>query len=121
MVPSRPLLAAAGLSGALAVGLSAMAAHRADLPNLGTAATMLMFHAPAFLALTVISTNRVRNLATWALLAGLFFFVADLLARSFLGTRLFPMAAPTGGVLMIAGWLGIAASAFAGNGKGQRS
>jgi uncharacterized membrane protein YgdD (TMEM256/DUF423 family) len=121
MTPSRLILAAAGLCGALGVALSAIAAHRADMPNLGTAANMLMFHAPAFLALAATSANRARSLATSALLVGLVLFVADLLARSFLGTRLFPMAAPTGGVLMIAGWLGIAASALARNGRSQRT
>ena len=108
----RPLTAAAGLCGALGVGLSAVAAHRADLPNLGTAANMLLFHAPAFLALSMMIGNRVRMVASFVLLTGLVLFAGDLLTRAYLGTRLFPMAAPTGGVLLIAGWLGIALSAF---------
>ena len=105
-------MAAAGIFGALGVALSAAAAHRADLPNLGTAADMLLFHAPAFLGLSLATGNKVRTVASFVLLAGLVLFVGDLLARAYLGSRLFPMAAPTGGILLIAGWLGIAASAF---------
>ncbi len=112
MIPHRPLLFAAGLCGALGVVLSAVAAHRADLPNLGTAANMLLFHAPAFLALSVMLKNRVRMAASFVLFAGLALFVGDLLTRAYFGTRLFPMAAPTGGVLLIGGWLGVGVSAF---------
>ena len=103
----------AGLCGALGVALSAAAAHRADLPNIGTAANMLLFHAPAFLGLSLATGNKIRTATGYVLLAGLALFAGDLLARAYIGTRLFPMAAPTGGILLIAGWLGIAASAFA--------
>ena len=112
MIPDRPLLFAAGLCGALGVALSAVAAHRADMPNLGTAANMLLFHAPAFLALSVMTENRVRRAASFVLFAGLALFAGDLLTRAYFGTRLFPMAAPIGGVLLMSGWLGIAVSAF---------
>ena len=47
-------------------------------------------------------------LAGWAILVGLTLFAGDLLARHYLGARLFPMAAPIGGVLMIAGWAALA-------------
>jgi uncharacterized membrane protein YgdD (TMEM256/DUF423 family) len=103
----------AGSLGALGVALSAVAAHRAELPNLGTAADMLLFHAPAFLALSMLTGNKVRIIASFTLLAGLAFFAGDLLARAYLGSRLFPMAAPAGGILLIAGWIGIAVSALA--------
>lgn len=101
-----------GICGALGVALSAIAAHQPELPNLGTASSMLMFHAPAFLALSLMATNKVRLVGSWTLAAGLAMFAGDLLSRAYLGARLFPMAAPTGGTLMIAGWLVIAASAF---------
>jgi uncharacterized membrane protein YgdD (TMEM256/DUF423 family) len=39
-------------------------------------------------------------------------FSGDLLARDLLGSRLFPFAAPTGGTLLMVGWLAIAASAL---------
>jgi uncharacterized membrane protein YgdD (TMEM256/DUF423 family) len=114
MTFDRVFIAVAGLLGAAGVGLSAAAAHRADLNNLGTAANMLMFHAPAFLALGLATGNRLRMIASLVLLFGLMLFCGDLLSRAFLGNRLFPMAAPSGGVLMIAGWLGIAISALVG-------
>ena len=110
----RILTFTGGVCGALGVALSAVAAHQPELPNLGTTANMLLFHAPAFLALGLIAGNKVRLVGGWILVAGLAMFAGDLLSRAYLGTRLFPMAAPTGGTLMIAGWLTVAFSAFAG-------
>jgi uncharacterized membrane protein YgdD (TMEM256/DUF423 family) len=104
-------LLAAGLAGASGVGLSAAAAH-AGGGNLGTAATMLLVHAPAFLALGLLGASWIMRVGGAVLLLGLLLFAGDLLSRDFLGGRLFPMAAPTGGVAMIAGWLIVAASAF---------
>jgi uncharacterized membrane protein YgdD (TMEM256/DUF423 family) len=46
------------------------------------------------------------------LAVGALLFAGDLAARHFLDTRLFPMAAPAGGMAMIAGWLLVAISAF---------
>jgi uncharacterized membrane protein YgdD (TMEM256/DUF423 family) len=111
MSPSRPFLLAAGLLGASGVALSAAAAHQ-GIANVATAASFLLMHAPAYLALSLLAGSKVRSLGSWALLLGLLIFSGDLLARTYLGTRLFPMAAPSGGVLMIGGWLLIAASAF---------
>jgi uncharacterized membrane protein YgdD (TMEM256/DUF423 family) len=112
MPPRHPLLFAAGLLGASGVALSAAAAHQ-GIANVATAASFLLMHAPAFLALSLLSGNRLRSIGSWTLLLGLVIFSGDLLARAYLGTRLFPMAAPSGGVLMIGGWLVIAASALA--------
>lgn len=123
MSATRFFIAIAGLTGAAGVALSAIAAHRTELTNLGTAANMLLFHAPAFLALGVLATNRLRRGGGWALALGLALFAGDLVSRAFLGGRLFPMAAPSGGVLMIAGWLVIGLSAFAeiGSSKAKQS
>lgn len=103
------LIALGGLSGALGVALSAMAAHSPEGANLKTAAEFLLVHGPAFMALAALA--RAEVLPRWALLAGalalalgLSFFAGDLARRSFTGARLFPMAAPTGGTLMILGW-----------------
>lgn len=110
---TRLLTVLSGLAGALGVALSAMAAHRAGSENLGTAANFLLLHASAFLALAV--TSHIRLLARgWLMLAvglmivGLALFSGDLSARAFLGDRLFPMAAPTGGTLLLLGWLALA-------------
>ena len=49
--------------------------------------------------------------AAIALLIGVALFSGDLALRAYTGNRLFPMAAPAGGIVMIAGWalLGLAA------------
>ena len=75
---------------------------------------MLLMHAPALLALGLFAPGRVLRLAGFVLLAGLSVFSGDLLMREFAGFRLFPMAAPIGGSLMIVGWLGTAASGLMG-------
>jgi uncharacterized membrane protein YgdD (TMEM256/DUF423 family) len=41
-------------------------------------------------------------------------FAGDVSARAFLGHRLFPMAAPTGGMILIASWLTVALAALVG-------
>lgn len=108
----RLLILAGGLCGAAGVALSAAAAH-APGENLATAASFLLIHAPVFLAVGLFApTAAALRFGAQALLLGLLVFSGDLLMRDFAGTRLFPMAAPAGGMLMIAGWLLIGASAF---------
>ncbi|AMB45503.1 DUF423 domain-containing protein [Methylobacterium sp. AMS5] len=106
----RLLAALAALAGGLGVAASAAAAHTSGGETLKTAAQFLMFHAPAVLALTVLAaTGFVRGglarLAAAALLIGLALFSGDLALRALTGTPLFPMAAPSGGVVLMAGWL----------------
>lgn len=112
----RVLVGAGGLAGAAGVGLSAVAAH-AGGAFAGTVAGMLMAHAPVLLAVGLLSGafgGRVLRLGAYCILVGLLLFCGDLLMRDFGGHRLFAMAAPTGGTLMIAGWIVVAASAFTG-------
>jgi uncharacterized membrane protein YgdD (TMEM256/DUF423 family) len=108
---ARILVAAGGLCGALGVALSAMAAHRGGAFT-GTAASFLLMHAPVFLAIGLVGGNRILRTGCLILLGGLVVFSGDLLARDFLGSRLFPLAAPVGGTLLMVGWLAIAASAL---------
>jgi len=106
----RGLVFVGGLSGAFGVALSAASAHSGG-GNIAIAASFLLMHAPAFLALSVFSSGTAR--VGGAILAcGLALFCGDLLARQFLGNPLFPYAAPTGGLLLIGGWLVVAASAM---------
>lgn len=112
--PTRPLIFAAGLAGAAGVGLSAVQAHTGGAFT-GTAATMLLVHAPAILAIGLFGRNTVLRLAGLVLVVGLVLFCGDLLAHDFLGHRLFPFAAPTGGTLLILAWLGVACSALVGS------
>lgn len=107
----RILIFAGGLCGVAGVALSAAAAHRGGAFT-GTAASFLLMHAPVFLAIGLIGGNRVLRAGGFILLAGLVVFSGDLLARDFLTSRLFPMAAPVGGTLLMAGWLALAASAL---------
>jgi uncharacterized membrane protein YgdD (TMEM256/DUF423 family) len=107
----RILVFAGGLCGAAGVARSAAAAHRGGAFT-GTAASFLLMHAPVFLAVGLIGGNRVLRAGAFMLLAGLIVFSGDLLARDFLASRLFPMAAPVGGTLLLAGWLALAASAL---------
>lgn len=112
----RFFIVVGGLAGAAGVALSAVAAH-AGGGNVGTAASFLLAHAPALLAIGLIGSNRVLKAGGAILLLGLLLFCGDLLARHYAGSRLFPMAAPAGGTLLIAGWLGVAASALAGSSR----
>lgn len=108
----RALVLLGGLCGAAGVGLSAAAAHRGGA-FIGTAASFLLAHAPALLAIGLAMPNRWLRLGGFILAVGLVLFCGDLLARDLLGNRLFPFAAPVGGTLLIAGWLVVAASAVA--------
>jgi uncharacterized membrane protein YgdD (TMEM256/DUF423 family) len=108
---SRILVLAGGLCGAAGVALSAAAAHLGGA-FVGTAASFLLMHAPVFLAIGLIGASPALRIASLILLVGLVLFAGDLLARDFLGSRLFPMSAPIGGTLLIAGWLAIAGSAL---------
>lgn len=102
---------AGGLAGAAGVGLSAAAAH-AGGGNVQTAASFLIAHAPALLAIGLVGRSRMLAAGGFILLAGLVLFCGDLLMRHYVGDRLFPMAAPAGGTAMIVGWLTLTASAF---------
>ncbi|ADV13606.1 DUF423 domain-containing protein [Mesorhizobium ciceri] len=108
---SRILVLAGGFCGAAGVALSAAAAHLGGA-FVGTAASFLLMHAPVFLAAGLLGANRILRIGSLILLVGLLLFCGDLLARDFLGSRLFPLSAPIGGTLLIAGWLAIAASAL---------
>ena len=113
ITPNRPLLAAAGLCGALGAGIAAAASHRAD-PNLAVAGNFLLFHAPALIGLSLLAGNRIASIAGWVLVIALILFAGDLASLSQLGHGLFPLAAPLGGMALIIGWLlVIAAGVFA--------
>jgi uncharacterized membrane protein YgdD (TMEM256/DUF423 family) len=118
MSAARIHILLAGLMGAAGVALWAMAAHRGG-PSAATAAQMLLIHAAAVLGLTAcrkqgLIGERSGRLAASALVLGAVLFAGDIAARAFLGSGLFPMAAPAGGLLLIGGWLAAAAAALAG-------
>ncbi|WP_426226972.1 DUF423 domain-containing protein [Pararhizobium sp. DWP3-4] len=103
----------AGLMGLSGVISAAAASHGADPRLLGGASAMCLAHAPALIALYAAwPVMRTAAISALLLSTGTALFAADLTARHFLGHGLFPMSAPTGGVLMILGWLSVATGAF---------
>ncbi len=115
---SRPLLAAAGLSGAAGVALAAAASH-AGIANLAIAATFLQLHAPALLVIGLVAGRPLLRVSGYVLIAGLLLFIGDLIMRAQFASPLFPFAAPLGGGLLIAGWLLVVASALFDGGSGE--
>ncbi|GBU16586.1 MULTISPECIES: DUF423 domain-containing protein [Methylobacterium] len=113
----RVLLALAALAGLLGVAASAAAAHVSGAETLRTSAEFLLFHAPAVMALAALSgaglTSRpVTRVAAGAMLLGLALFSGDLALRALAGHPLFPMAAPIGGMVLMAAWLVAGLAAF---------
>jgi uncharacterized membrane protein YgdD (TMEM256/DUF423 family) len=116
MTASRIHLAIACLFGAGGVALWAWATH-AGQPSATIAAQMLLIHAAAIVALTAarkggLLHQRVAMVLISALALGVLLFAGDLAVRAVSGQRLFPMASPIGGMLMIAAWLGLAVTSF---------
>jgi uncharacterized membrane protein YgdD (TMEM256/DUF423 family) len=109
------LIVCAGLMGAAGVALAAAAAHTAPGQGLDAAAYLLLIHAAALLG---VSANAPQALGPGAaavvgagFVIGCLLFSGDVALRVLAGHRLFPMAAPTGGVILIGSWLVLAALA----------
>lgn len=110
----RPvLLFLSGVFGAAGVGLAAAAAHVSGTSNLlAPASSIALAHAPAMLVLYLAHDKvKTATLAGLVIALGTLLFCADLVIKQFTGNSLFPMAAPSGGVLMMLGWLLLAAGA----------
>jgi uncharacterized membrane protein YgdD (TMEM256/DUF423 family) len=115
-VMTSALLVLAGLMGASGVGLAAAAAHGTSAVGLDSAAYLLLFHGTAVLAIASLTRQELlwRPLGLVAMacfVAGGALFAGDASMRAFAGHRLFAMAAPTGGTLLILGWLVLTAAA----------
>jgi len=113
---STILIALAGLMGAAGVVLLAAGAHAAPGAGLDSAGQMLLFHAAAVIGVAVALHQGLlfRPLALAAaigLVVGAALFSGDIALKVLAGHRLFPMAAPAGGFISIASWLGLAAAA----------
>jgi uncharacterized membrane protein YgdD (TMEM256/DUF423 family) len=111
------LIGIAALFGCAGIVFAAAGAHAKPGAGLDSAGHMLLFHAPAVIAAcagmgTGLISRPVGVAAVIALLIGVALFSGDLALRAYAGHRLFPMAAPTGGVVMIGGWALLAVSAF---------
>ncbi|MBD9373298.1 DUF423 domain-containing protein [Rhizobium sp. ARZ01] len=104
----------AGILGVAGVASAALASHAGGDPRLmGGASAMCLAHAPALVALYAAWPKvRTAALAAILLIAGTLLFAGDLAMRHAAGHGLFPMSAPSGGMLMMAGWLMVALGAF---------
>ena len=113
---ARVLIVLAGIMGADGVILAAASAHQADASRLGAASSMLLFHACAVLAVVALAERalihaRIAIAAAIGFVIATALFAGDLTLRQYAGHGLFPMAAPTGGTLLIASWLALAVAA----------
>ncbi len=115
MTPTMIVLA--GLMGASGIILAAAAAHTAPGSGLDSAAYMLLFHATAVLSGTVLLQQglllrpmMLGVLVGWVLGSAL--FSGDIALRAFAGHRLFVLAAPTGGTILIIAWFALAVAAI---------
>jgi uncharacterized membrane protein YgdD (TMEM256/DUF423 family) len=112
----RILIILAAVMGADGVILAALSAHQADAARLGSASSMLLFHATAVLGTLALLERgvihaRIGIAAAWGFVIAAALFATDLALRQYAGHSLFPMAAPTGGTLLIASWLTLAIAA----------
>ena len=111
------LLAIAGVMGAAGIVLTAAGAHGKPGSGLDSAGYLLLIHALAVLAGAALLREPLlyRPLALaalWGFGAGAILFAADVAARTYIGGRLFPFAAPAGGMIMIGAWVLLAVSAL---------
>jgi uncharacterized membrane protein YgdD (TMEM256/DUF423 family) len=113
---SRILIILAGVMGADGVILAALSAHQGDAARLAAASSMLLFHATAVLATVALTERRIVHLqlglaTAFGFVVAAALFAGDLTMRQFAGHGLFPLAAPTGGTLLIVSWAMIALAA----------
>jgi uncharacterized membrane protein YgdD (TMEM256/DUF423 family) len=119
----QALILLASLMGAAGIVLAAAAAHGAPGAGLDSAGYLLLIHAAAILGgAGVIEqgllARAVGLAALCAFAIGAVLFSSDVAMRAFAGHRLFPMAAPTGGTILIIGWLVLAGTAIASLARG---
>ena len=112
----RVLVALAGAMGAAGVALAAASAHQPDATRLASASSMLLFHASAVLTAVLLAERSVIHMrlglaAAFGFVVAAALFAGDLTLRQYAGHSLFPLAAPTGGTLLILSWLMLAVAA----------
>ena len=112
----RIVIILAGVMGADGVMLAAASAHQADATRLAAASSMLLFHASAVLAVAALAERGVIHArigigSAFGFVLAAALFAGDLTLRQYAGHGLFPMAAPSGGTLLIVSWLTLALAA----------
>ncbi len=104
------LVALAGVMGAAGIVLTAAAAHSKPGVGLDSAGYLLVLHALAVIAGVMAARQGLvlrplGMVVVWGFVVGAALFAADVTLRAYAGTRLFPFAAPTGGMIMILSWI----------------
>ena len=112
----RILIILAAIMGADGVILAALSAHQGDASRLVPASSMLLFHATAVLAVVALAERgvidvRIGIAAALGFVIAAALFAGDLTLRQYAGHGLFPLAAPSGGTLLIVSWLALAMAA----------
>jgi uncharacterized membrane protein YgdD (TMEM256/DUF423 family) len=112
----RIMVILGAVMGADGVLLAAASAHQPDATRLAAASSMLLFHATAVLAAVALAErgiidSRIGIASAFGFVIATALFAGDLTLRQYAGHSLFPMAAPTGGTLLIASWLTLAVAA----------
>ena len=115
-------LAAAGLSGLVAVAVGAFAAHglagrlaAANLAWIETGARYEMYHALALLGVALLAREqpgRAVAAAGWCFVAGTVLFCGSLYLLGLTGIMAFAWATPLGGLGFLAGWAALAIQGF---------
>ena len=112
------LIALAGCMGAAGIVLTAAGAHGKPGVGLDGAGYLLLIHAAGVIAAVALARQGqimrpLGHAVPWGFVLGAALFAADVAARAYLGHRLFPFAAPTGGLILIGSWLILVAAALA--------
>lgn len=109
-IVDRILAACGALFGAAGLAALSAGAHVDSGGNYTTAGWMLMVHAGpvVFLGTVAPFTTVWRRLVLLFMIAGTVIFAGDVSYRTYAGESLFPMAAPTGGTLLILAWIALA-------------
>jgi uncharacterized membrane protein YgdD (TMEM256/DUF423 family) len=116
MTGPRILIILAAITGADGVILAAASAHQPDATRLAAASSMLLFHATAVLAVVALIERGIIHIgigiaSAFGFVIATALFAGDLTLRQYAGHSLFPMAAPSGGTLLIVSWLLLAVAA----------
>lgn len=109
----RALAAFGALACGVSVGLGAYASHGLDgdaARRVGLAALFAFGHGLALLLLAPAAGTRLRSVGLSSLAVGVLLFSGSLLAAVFLSAP--TVLAPAGGVLLMLGWLALAADAL---------
>jgi uncharacterized membrane protein YgdD (TMEM256/DUF423 family) len=116
MTATRIHMVLAALFGALGIGALAAGSHVAG-SQMTLAGQLLLFHAPALIAGTTarragLLHDRTALIGLALIAGGITLFAADMAMRGLYGARLFPLAAPLGGMIVIGGWLELGLAAL---------